>query len=834
MIQVRLVRFKDTPTKDKNGNVVLDKAGKPKFDKFDCAVPGGGVNAESVDYLFKHIDEVVNQIPENMRWNCYYTVGHMPEEHDGKKRRWARQDVFAFDIDNVTYDSDTELPSLLYYEAIKEATGLNLNKCVVIATGNGIQVVFKPKGFLVTDRDWFSKNKKYYNAVLAKISEALKKYSLAGEPDPIICSPNWLLRLPCTSNIKPDKPARIAKLIKNNLEEQEWNLIQASGLPEVEEGRDAIHKNAVKNMKLDGLSVESGCEFLKWCRSNQNQVSEPQWYAMLSVVGRLPGGEIKAHEYSKESRQYTEHETSSKLDHALKSSGPRTCENISTLWPGCSGCSNYQKVSSPVFIKGPDFISTEGCGFHKAKLGKGGQIIHVPQYLDLLKYYGKQHPFVNVNGKLHYIYTGTKWQKVSDALIGEFAQNHFDPSCDNQKAAEFKGLVFRSNNESPGFFVRNSKNKINLLNATYDVDTLSILEGGQKPENGFLWNLPLNYDPLAECPLFEKFLDDFTCSDQSLKDILQEYMGYIMSGCFPKAQKFLTLVGEGSNGKSTFIEIMQDLLGGCPNDGDENSITAFSSLGLKQLGQQFERRLLLGARLNVIDESETYLESGIWEKLKNMVTGGVINAAFKGKDAFQFVCMTKFILLVNEIPAGANPNKGFYRRFLIVPCNATFEGKKVDRNIKDKIVAEELAGIFNFAMQGFARLRENDWQFTKSAVVEESLAEYQKESNGVHLWCDENIQFDTPHTLEQSAWHAIDKDGQVVANIPAMRKRFNMWREDRGEKELSEVTFGKRLKVWLKEQDYAYDNMQRVVRIDGKNTRILSKVWTKNLEEPKF
>lgn len=813
MIQVRVIRQKSYPKKGKDGKVVLGKNGQPIFDKYDAPFDPP-IEAETLHDLFTNIEKYVDRIPQGDRWNCYYTIGHMPETSDGKARRWDHQDVIPFDIDDIHYQQDTNQPHPLYYQAMTEALGVDLKKCVVVATGNGLQLLIKPK-HAISERNWFDKNKKYYLALSHKISEALSKYGLAGSLDASAFEPNRLFRLPCTLNKKPNRPERIAKVIYRDLQTCDWDLVTASGLPLVDEDKDTVDEKIIRRMRIDSEAVESGCDFLKWTKSEPQKVSEPLWYAMLSIIGRFQNGRHKAHEYSKGSSQYSSYETDEKLDQAINASGPRTCDNINKLWGKCSTCPNYKKVTSPILLKGPNFIASLESGFHS--YNQKGQAF--PQYLDLLKYYEQQNSFVNV-AKKHFTFDGVKWIGRGDDEVKAFAQSNFEPACNNNKASEFFGIVSRTNVERPEFFTDTIEKKLNFNNGVLNLDTMEFSH--PTTALGFLWNLPFKYDPIATAPMFEKFMDDFTENDEKKKMILQEYMGYCLSGDSPRAQKFLTLVGEGSNGKSTFIEIMQAVVGG-------SSSKAYCALSLTDLAKQFERTMLMGALFNIMDESETYIDGGVWEKLKNLVTGGTVNAAFKGKDAFQFDNKAKFIMLVNDIPKGANPNKGFYRRFLIVPCTALFEGKKVDRFIKDRIVSEELPGIMNFALRGYQRLVEQGYQFTVSDKVDEALREYQKDSNGVYAWCEENVQLKTE--TPKCNWQVTNHSGRVVASTGAMRKAFNDWAKDRGEKEIGEKSFSQRLKLWLKDQGYNWEEKRTQFFFEGKKVWGLEGVWQQATED---
>ena len=70
------------------------------------------------------------------------------------------------------------------------------------------------------------------------------------------------------------------------------------------------------------------CAWLTHCRDDATTLSEPEWYAMLGIVGRCVDGEQHAHAWSAPYPRYDHTETAKKLQHALQDPGPRTCTYI--------------------------------------------------------------------------------------------------------------------------------------------------------------------------------------------------------------------------------------------------------------------------------------------------------------------------------------------------------------------------------------------------------------------------------------------------------------------------------------------------------------------------
>ena len=69
----------------------------------------------------------------------------------------------------------------------------------------------------------------------------------------------------------------------------------------------------------------------------------------------------------------------------------------------------------------------------------------------------------------------------------------------------------------------------------------------------------MKYDPNAECPLIQKFLEEITGSKEDA-EILIEVIGYCLYRSYP-IQKALMLVGDGANGKTTFLRLLTRFLG---------------------------------------------------------------------------------------------------------------------------------------------------------------------------------------------------------------------------------------------------------------------------------
>lgn len=670
-----------------------------------------GWRAESVSYLFKNIDKYINEIPEKDRFNLYYTAANCLEQ---RGRVLESQSIIPIDIDDINLsDIESYIPVVMECIGVSEGVG-------IVATGNGLQFIIEIKDPIL-DTEYFDEKRMYYKAFCGKINQALFENGLAGSADPSVFSAARLLRLPNTRNVKP-KGEKEATLIAGDIQPIDFDLVEASGIPPVE------YTDQISDRMLDRLpppdtqGVLNGCEFIKWCRDNSGSVNEPQWYALLSIIGRLENGRELCHEFSKGHDGYSPNETDRKMQQAISASGPRTCDNISQLWEGCVGCTHYQQCKSPIVIQGTEYIKTKATGFHNIVIDGNGVKKGKPNYEDLMKYFERQNPFVTMaDSGITYTWDDNHWEDYAPKQIDAFAERHFDPAPNNTICNEFRGKLQRNNIRNPEWF--ETQGVINFSNGYLDLQTMEL--HSHTPDIGFRYVLPFNYDPSATCERFDSFLDEVTCNDAGIKQVLLEFMGYSLSGIDPAiGQKALVLVGSGSNGKSVFMDLVKYLA------GKGNYATLSMGNELNKLENRYQ---LDGKLFNISEETPTnaMMDNTIF---KALVTGGEVQARKLYCDAYSMKNNAKIIMACNELPSTRDFSHGMFRRLLIVPFDAKFD-KSIngyDPLIRNKLYAEA-SGIFNKVLSALMVFKNNK-SFSESATVDAQVANYQRENDDVLTW----------------------------------------------------------------------------------------------------
>lgn len=270
------------------------------------------------------------------------------------------------------------------------------------------------------------------------------------------------------------------------------------------------------------------------------------------------------------------------------------------------------------------------------------------------------------------------------------------------------------------------RNYVNLQNGMFDLEEFQLVE--HHPEFYSTIQIPIEFTPDAQCPLFLEFLEQVFEGDKQRIDLAQEWIGYLLSPEM-KAQKALILYGTGANGKGVFVDTVSTLIG-------EDNI---SHIPLNELHKGFSRVCLHNKSANISSENETDGKGFNTQYLKSIVGEDMIHAEQKNKPVFTFKPTAKIVLAMNNLPYTKDKSRGYYRRLSILHFSAYFSEEQRDKDLKQKL-QEELPGIFLWALEGLKRLRENNYNFSKCDSMQEILRQYERQQNPILEFCEECIE----------------------------------------------------------------------------------------------
>ncbi len=208
--------------------------------------------------------------------------------------------------------------------------------------------------------------------------------------------------------------------------------------------------------------------------------------------------------------------------------------------------------------------------------------------------------------------------------------------------------------------------------------------------------LPVMYDPNASAPRFEQFLEEVFLGDadaEEKKIVVCELLGYsLLNSC--EFEKFVILLGNGANGKSVLLHIVEQLVG-------TSNVAAVQP---SQFENRFQRAHLFGKLVNIVTEIAEGAEIAD-AALKAIVSGERTTAEHKHKNPFDFHPFCTCWFGTNHMPHCRDFSDAIFRRAIILSFNQKFEGPNKDVHLRSKL-AEELPGILNLALEGLAGIFE--------------------------------------------------------------------------------------------------------------------------------
>jgi putative DNA primase/helicase len=250
---------------------------------------------------------------------------------------------------------------------------------------------------------------------------------------------------------------------------------------------------------------------------------------------------------------------------------------------------------------------------------------------------------------------------------------------------------------------------------------------GPRREDLITKSTPVQYDQRASCPTWLAFLERIMAGNADLIAFLQRAVGYSLTAN-DREQAMFILHGAGRNGKSTFIEIIHELLGDYALRTPTETLIAKEREGIPN-----DVARLNGARFVHASEADKgrKLSEG---RIKDMTGGDTISARFMRGEWFDFKPKFKLWLCTNYKPVIEGTDDGIWRRIRLVPFSVTIPPEEQDRDLPAKLRAE-LPGILNWAIEGCL-----DWQrngLGEPPEVHNAVSEYRAEMDTIGRFIEE-------------------------------------------------------------------------------------------------
>ncbi|NQT17366.1 MAG: ATPase [Planctomycetes bacterium] len=210
---------------------------------------------------------------------------------------------------------------------------------------------------------------------------------------------------------------------------------------------------------------------------------------------------------------------------------------------------------------------------------------------------------------------------------------------------------------------------------------------------------PTDYLPDATCPTWEAFLDQIFAGDTEIIRFLQRLFGYCSTGS-TEIHILPIFWGAGSNGKSTAVGAVMDVL------GTDYAMRVPHQMLMVRRGEHHptETADLAGKRLAA--SVETAADGRLNEALIKDLTGGDRQRARRMREDFwEFTPTHKLILATNHRPEIQDTTHSTWRRVKLVPFEVVIPDEEQDHALPAKLRAEA-PGILAWMVAGCKAWRE--------------------------------------------------------------------------------------------------------------------------------
>lgn len=313
---------------------------------------------QTLVYTREEFDEVVAQYVAQQR-NVYFAVAKYATDANRTKANVLGLKAFWLDIDcgptKAAVNEKTKRPN----GYIDQATGiqelkrfcklLGLPKPLLVNSGRGIHVYW-PLAQVVSREEWEPVAKRLQHLCF------LHNFHI----DAAVFEVARVLRVPGTFNYKDDPPTQVEVIqdappvdfqaFRKLLGAKEVPSMPFAGGRELTELgkalRDNIEYSFARIMRRSAKG--DGCAQLLYAYTNQNDLSEPQWFNALSTAKFCRDSNSAIHKLSEGYEGYDPAATERKIAHIL---GPHNCATFERDNPGgCDGCKFKDSITNPIVL----------------------------------------------------------------------------------------------------------------------------------------------------------------------------------------------------------------------------------------------------------------------------------------------------------------------------------------------------------------------------------------------------------------------------------------------------------------------------------------------------
>lgn len=255
-----------------------------------------------------------------------------------------------------------------------------------------------------------------------------------------------------------------------------------------------------------------------------------------------------------------------------------------------------------------------------------------------------------------------------------------------------------------------------------------------KPEHNLTYCLDIDFNPAAECPIFNDTLQEifeYLPKAERLDTIrhLLEILAYTIQP-LKNLSIWVLFQGQGANGKTVILQILSALLGNAALEID---------IGLLNPMVNKHAFADLPGKMAIVDEDLKAKAVLPDSTLKKLSENKYLQANPKNKTPFRFQNTAICFISSNHWPVTRDLSHGLKRRAMVFTFDRVFTNEDIDPNRARRIIKTELPGVLNVLLKSLRRLRKRG-HFQPSATCQRARDTWLNESSQSRTFVNECLQ----------------------------------------------------------------------------------------------
>lgn len=379
-----------------------------------------------------------------------------------------------------------------------------------------------------------------------------------------------------------------------------------------------------------------------------------------------------------------------------------------------------------------------------------------------------------------YVPYGKDWvETTAEELLGDLA--------DNQFMRELVGKLERRNTVTPRDVEDLHPGRLVVKNGILDLRTGELDD--HTPEELHRTRLDVAYDPDAECPEIDSFFHDIVAEENV--PTLYRLVAHTLYKDYA-SEKAAMLVGDGQNGKSVFLSLIEEFLG-------EQNVAGRSPQEIveKPFAMNNLHNKMANLHPDMSDESVNDIS-----QFKQLTGGDRVTADIKYTKPVNFENHATMIFAANGVPQLPEDNHAVWRRWIYINFPNTFDGEdQIPKRVLMRRLTQdsELQGLLARCVEEISAWWDGREWFPDSPGPEETREQLKRAAEPVY-------------DFAKACLEDARDDDEAMLPKEQVREAYRKYAREEGLPTMADNVFGERLQNI---RDYDIDSGRSRFATDG-------------------